>query len=575
MIEQINNIGREVRSIDGEKELVELWTKDTKEMDNVLIIDINEEDEKVTIKLVAFYQDIYKDSLIYQQGNGHVGAGIKIENYKEKDASKIKNKKVLSSLEFLELDQKYLDDIWLKIEQEVNKDIKQSYFIMLTKNNKTPRELFSNKYEKDIKQTYLISDKKLNKKIKNSKCHLCSKESKNYDTAIFKCFTNDKEVYTNTDEYSFSICEECLLNILNGRSYINEYLKTNWIGSEVMFLPHEFNEEIKDIYETALDKEGTITNLIKNIAKYEEDVIDEISKSNCMTDIIFFSDPKSSSEWKITYSIRDIMPSRFSKVGNLISKYKQIDPYFSFYKIMNYLCYSDGKFDSRNKDRMRLIDIIFNGSKYSRTLFFNKAMSEYKTKYFESLSSKKGSERKFAIKDIHEIYNFMCECGSLENSWKMINEEGEMMKYKNREEFFEVNKKFFDSDTKKAWFIMGQVYNDTIYQSKKYMAQDKTKINEETSHLEKNFFFSRKFDQATFIIFANTCTEKLLKYGAYYKQIKEDLNEAKEYMISKDKKLNNDESKYIFFWGMDMYFEDDIKKKDINKNNLEDNGGEK
>ena len=31
---------------------------------------------------------------------------------------------------------------------------------------------------------------------------------------------------------------------------------------------------------------------------------------------------------------------------------KKIDAYFCLGKIMNYLCYSDGKFDSKNKDRM-------------------------------------------------------------------------------------------------------------------------------------------------------------------------------------------------------------------------------
>lgn len=118
---------------------------------------------------------------------------------------------------------------------------------------------------------------------------------------------------------------------------------------------------------------------------------------------------------------------------------------------MNYLCYSDGKFDSKNKDRMRLLDIIFHGSKYSRELFFNKVMSKYKTKYFEILDNKKASNRKYIIQDIHEIYNFMCNCGCLEKPWLIINEEGKIMKYNNASELFETNKKFFNDDIKKAW----------------------------------------------------------------------------------------------------------------------------
>ena len=264
------------------------------------------------------------------------------------------------------------------------------------------------------------------------------------------------------------------------------------------------------------------------------------------------------------------MPSRMSIISRNISKYKnkKIDAYFCLAKIMNYLCYSDGKFDSKNKDRMRLLDIIFHGSKYSRELFFNKVMSKYKTKYFESLNNKKATNRKYIIKDIHEIYNFMCNCGCLENSWMMINEEGEIMKYNNISEFFETNKNFFDDDIKKAWFIMGQIYRDTINASKSYykdksegnIALDNKGQSYESSHLEKNFFYSRKFDNKTFILFANTCSEKLQKYGAYYSNIKDKMNQAKEYMASSSKKINNDEAKYIFFWGLDTLFEDDKKR---------------
>ena len=567
MIEQIKNIGHEVRIIDGEKDLVELWTKNTKPMDNVIFVNVDEGEKKVTKELRRFYKNVYKDALIYQQGNGHVGAGIKIEKYKNKDAIKIKEKKLASSLEFMEIDKSYLDEVWINIIEEVQKDINQSYFIVITKNNKKPRELFTQKYEQKIKETYLISDTKLNKSLKQSNCHLCGQNKKTYDTAIYKCFTNDKEVYKNTDKYNFSICEDCLLDVLNGRNYINDILKIRWIGSEVMFLPHEFNIYIKNIYEY-IDNNKHITSLLGQIREAEEEVLDKISKTNCMTDIIFFSDPKSSSEWKITYAIRDVMPSRMSIISRNISKYKKIDAYFCLAKIMNYLCYSDGKFDSKNKDRMRLLDIIFHGSKYSRELFFNKVMSKYKTKYFESLNNKKATNRKYIIKDIHEIYNFMCNCGCLENSWMMINEEGEIMKYNNISEFFETNKNFFDDDIKKAWFIMGQIYRDTINASKSYykdksgdnIESDNKGQSYESSHLEKNFFFSRKFDNKTFILFANTCSEKLQKYGTYYSNIKDKMNQAKEYMASSLKKINNDEAKYIFFWGLDTLFEDDKKR---------------
>lgn len=564
MIEQIKNIGHVITSINGKKDLIELWTKDTKEMDNVIIIDVNEKNQKITKELVSFYKDVYKDALFYQAGNGHLGAGIKIEGYKEKHSKKMIDKKVASSLDFMELDKCYLPEVCKIIKEEVEKNINQSYFIMITKNNKKPRELFAQKYESKVKETYLISNAKLNKSLKQSSCHLCGLKKKTYDTAIYKCFTNDKEIYTNTDKYNFSICEDCLLDILNGKNYINDVLKINWMGSEVMFLPHEFNEEIKDIYESDIDNENHMSKVLSQIKSAEEDVLEEISKTNCMTDIIFFSDPKSSSEWKITYAIRDIMPSRMSQLAKNIDKYRKIDLRFNLGKIMDYLCYSTNKNDSKTKDRMRLLDIIFSGSKYSRSLFFNRVMSEYKTKYFESLTNKKSTNRKYILKDIHEVYNFMCDCGCLDNPWQMLNEEGELMKYNNRDEFFEKNKTFFDNDMKKAWFVMGQIYRDTINASKTYFKSDEIDNKNDSyanSHLEKNFFYSRKFDSKTFTLFADTCREKLQKYSAYYDRIRKDMNEARDYMATNpNEKLNNDEAKYIFFWGLDIMFEDDLKR---------------
>ena len=50
------------------------------------------------------------------------------------------------------------------------------------------------------------------------------------------------------------------------------------------------------------------------------------------------------------------------------------------------------------------------------------------------------------------------------------------MKYNNASELFETNKKFFNDDIKKAWFIMGQIYRDTINASKSYY-KDKSEGN--------------------------------------------------------------------------------------------------
>ena len=41
------------------------------------------------------------------------------------------------------------------------------------------------------------------------------------------------------------------------------------------------------------------------------------------------------------------------------------------------------------------------------------------------------------------------------------------------------------------------------------------------------------------------------------------MNEARDYMATNpNEKLNNDEAKYIFFWGMDMWFDKDTNEEE-------------
>jgi CRISPR-associated protein Csh1 len=543
LIEYIKNIGQAIREINGELELVDLWQKDNKDFDNLLIINL---DEKIEMNHVQFTKDAYRQSLLYQQGNGMVGAGIKIEKFKDdkKTIDKLE-KKIKKSLEFIEIDTQHLPKIANLITTEVREGPNETYFVLFKKNNKYPLELCREKYEKTIKETYL------NKQTSANKCHLCSHQGLNYDTVLFNCYTNDKDIYTNTKGLNYNVCENCLYDLLNGRKYINENLRTFWAGSEVMFLPHIFDEDIKEIYEeNKVDGDGNFKKLLENIRTNEDEVLECVSKTTT-TDIIFFTHPRASSEWKIEYSIRGVMPSRFTGVSQNLGKYSSSHDNrpLNFYTIMKYLCLSDGKGGSHNKDRFRLLDIVFHGKKYSRNIFFNRVMKQYKQDYFNG---------KPYMSNIHRIYNFICDCGCLEKGWNyMICEEGRWkeMKYTSLEEFFNKNEKFFDTGVKKAWFILGKVYNSLIYYSKKYKAGSDGNVKEEKSHLEQSFFFGRKFDYNTFIYFSNMCSEKLLKYRNYNPRIKEEMTMAKEYMQRGKGKLNNDEAKYIFFWGMDMYFQ--------------------
>jgi CRISPR-associated protein Csh1 len=181
------------------------------------------------------------------------------------------------------------------------------------------------------------------------------------------------------------------------------------------------------------------------------------------------------------------------------------------------------------------------------------------------------------------VYNFLVDAGCLENGWKMpLCGEGDtnMSAYKSEDEFFEVNKNYFDTNEKKAWFVLGRLYNAMIWESKKYYKHTDPQVNEtgkegndqyNGSYLEKNFFFGRKYDWDTFLYFANQCFDLSVKYGALHKKyIKEFNSRLKEFMVpaeNKNVKLSPEEAKYIFAWGMSQWFE--IDKEHINSDETE------
>jgi CRISPR-associated protein Csh1 len=190
------------------------------------------------------------------------------------------------------------------------------------------------------------------------------------------------------------------------------------------------------------------------------------------------------------------------------------------------------------------------GRKISRNLFFKRSMDVYKHYYL------KGEDRKYAcMRTINRIYGFLCECGCLEKRCNVMEE------YKDYSELFEKNMEYFDSNEKKAWFILGKAYSTMIYYITPSSNNDgdsetSRKENIKTS-LEKNFFFSRKFDFKDFVYFSNLLEEKSLKYSLDKPFFKGMMCEAKEMIGKREADLSQDEAKYLFFWGFNSYFKKD------------------
>lgn len=590
MLENIINIGQALKDSGEEKTVAELWIKDNKPMDLVLVIDIKD-NEELDFYVKEFEDNAYIQSLFYQQGNDlRKGSGITIHNTKklfdEKNLSEIKSlqRKLKYSLEFLELnEEKFFEKCKQIILDEVSKDISKKYLVMFTKNKKTPYELYREKFENQIKKLWKTNEK-LSNSVTETTCQSCNKRGKGYDTAIFKCYNNDKEAYSNIyndigeNVFAYNLCEDCIRVLLNGKQYISDNMSIKWLDSDVMFIPHELTPLTRQVYETGLSSSKEIGDsdyasdvLLKSMYKNECNVFEEISKVDTMTDIIFYK--AKNSEWKIIYSIQGVMPSRFGQFGKVLSKYEQVINHNNkkeYLYLGEMLEYIPG--ENSSGEKIKIIDLLLHGRKYSKSIFYHSVLSKYKEVYIESLKDDKQYLRQVAIRKINKIYNIFAELGCFDNTLEIVKElEGggyKMIKYKNREELFDKNKDFFDSDVKKAWFMLGELYNKAIYESKKYYKnKDDDKKNNKISHLESGFIFYQKFDYSTFIKIANKCKEQFIKYkkSNAYTSI---FNEMRELISNNPKKITQDEAKYIFFWGMESFFTDYTKKNKEDEDNV-------
>src|SRR5690606_29024243 len=103
-------------------------------------------------------------------------------------------------------------------------------FVVLFKNNgNKPIDIAKNKFLSEIEKNGL-------KKVTlPGNCHMCNQYVDTlYDSIIYKCYTNDKNIFSNTDGLSYGVCKECIFNILYGRKHVNDFLKTWWGGSEIL-----------------------------------------------------------------------------------------------------------------------------------------------------------------------------------------------------------------------------------------------------------------------------------------------------------------------------------------------------
>lgn len=526
MLENINNIGSYLKDAGGEIELLDMMVNQIGGDSMEYIMEVNVTGEGIQTELIDYRRRVVKDALFYQAGNAFLGGGIRLDFYKPS--------KVKAACNFCEISNK---------QEEVQKTIEgylangsSKTFAIIKVDGKTPRELFEEKFLDKMYNT-------MYKKMEGIHiCHLCGAEGEGYNTAIYKFYTNDKELYGD-----FSICKNCIENILLARDYIEDILSSYWLGRNVMFLPHSYNDKIAKIYQFYEGEEG-VTNLLRMLRVRETKVLQRLgeSKPGSLTDIVFY-EKDGEKTFYIYHQIQGVLPSRFSRVAGALEDFKLK----GIFVVLEYAAAVKIGIDSAEpteKEKMRIIEAIFKGRPLDRSLFFKRAMDVYKMHYMND-------RHQYTMLNINRVYNFLCRCGCLEKEWNVMKE------YKSYEELFEENRKYFDSNEKKAWFILGKSYDYMIYRLKDKTEQKAEGEESKKTSLEKNFFSSRRFSFEDFIYLSNLLEDKAIKNSRANITFKNMMCEAKDYMAKGEQRLSQDEAKYLFFWGMNSYFKFEGEQK--------------
>ncbi len=356
MIQQIRNIGKYIVKTFPGKSAVESMVNKINSQDMKYILVVNIKENEVKYATVDFYRDVTTDALFCQQRRFFIGGGMRLDYYEQLDAKKEPKgrKKLKAACDFCEAGSHY-EEIKSHVENYLQGHDKNT-FLLITIDNKKPIELFEQKFLDTMYST-------MYKKLKGTNCcHLCKNEGKTYNTTTYVFYTNDKEVYGNIDhpeKTGFSICDKCLNQIIIGKEYFDQYLNTYWLGKQVMFLPHHYDENVASVYETTeINEDNEQTNLINKLRLNEEGVLDQIGRTNSVTDIIFYENDGKS--FNIVHTIQSILPSRFSFLGDLLGNKYELRLFF----ILKYIAVVKVSLDdveTTNKEQMRMLEAIFTG----------------------------------------------------------------------------------------------------------------------------------------------------------------------------------------------------------------------
>lgn len=419
-----------------------------------------------------------------------------------------------------------------------------------------------------------------NKSVKGEKhnCSICNEVKEEiYGLASpFAFYTIDKPGYISGFNYekawrNYPVCKECAIELELGKNYIDQYLLLNFYGRKFYLIPKLiFPNNLTTIlskYRNAFGRDEF--KKAKDIVSPEERLFKKLSEEeNTVTfDLMFIEE--NNAALNILLNIEDVYPSTFSNLYNKLEEMKSMN----FFNHIDYLVnfnYLNILFNSKenNKYFLEMVDKILGKGKIEYNFLISFINEELKGAFRREENSKKGNLEKdkdnyyIATLRAYVFIYYLYSLGKFRNKgrsevesmdraeWKIEDFESKKDAF---EDFFNFNKAFFDTDSKKYLFLVG-------YLSKKVInIQIVTEDGRKPFMSNLNGLSITKRDASRLL---HKIQGKLQEYKKEY--YNEELQIASEYLIKSSclKDLSNLDVPLYFSMGMNMQ-----NKFKLNKNN--------
>jgi CRISPR-associated protein Csh1 len=510
------------------------------------------------------------------------------ENYDSYDISD-EEKETLKKMKIAINDQR--DKILAELQEKYSqKDSKDNAIITLGFENDVDYSYISKCpiFEKILlrmgKDKYFLKKSQGESRGKDAACSVC-KEVKDevYGFAIPWTFhTFDKPGFiaggfkVNESWKNTPICFDCATCLEVGKKYVEENLDFGFYGFRYLLVPKiAFKGDDKELLKEVLsilgkkdqkrklkinrEDKNTITSDENKILEFVKDQKDFFSNS-----LIFYK--KEQSSYRILLLIEGIFPSRLRAIFNAKEK---VDERFKIYndsilseaqREKNHLVFNFGVlrrfFPSESKNRtfdkifLEMVEKIFVGDQISYYLLIDFIMSKVREAFIKGYPTNITTLNGFLLLHYLEVLNlFKAKNAEMKDMNEQGNEvlhmeELESLPLEQRiEKFFEANKAFFNSDSKKATFLEGVLTQKLL--NIQYMDKKATPFRTKLHGLKMNEALIKRL--------LPEIQNKLEEYQKnYYRDLESII--ANHFVLAGLKwKEVDDELSFYFVLGMDMH----------------------